>query len=514
MTFNPRPTPLLSALQHAQALREAQADYEEWGVPDQIRPQGLPPFPAYMMPAPLNEFLSQVAIAYQTDTALPGTVALGCVAACIARRVAIKAMASWIEPSNLFTLVAMPSGERKSPVYALLTSPLRSWEADAVASHRAIALRHESERKSLEQRRDALIKAVSSKKGGSAQDEARELDRVEAEISAQPPLLSPRLLAEDATPEALVKLLCETGGRLAVMSDEGGIFDTVAGRYSAGMPNWDAILKGYSGQSIYVDRVGRGAQVIQSPALTMGLTVQPEVLGGLASKPGARERGFLSRWLYALPPSLVGRREILTEPPHPDYLTLWDGVLSRLLALHQSDTASLIELSPEALVLFREFAAVAEQDMQPDGRFGLARDWGGKFPGHVLRLAAALHCMDWALDAHYGVADTPGHPADRALTAVMMQAAIGIGEYYAAHAMAAYTIMQGQPDDDDAMRLWGKIQAWGKPRFTTRELQNYLRSAIRAERIKSLLLALERANYLRPARDGRKLAYEVNPDAQ
>ncbi len=35
----------------------------------------------------------------------------------------------------------------------------------------------------------------------------------------------PRLVADDVTPEALVSLLCEQGGRMAVMSAEGDLFD-------------------------------------------------------------------------------------------------------------------------------------------------------------------------------------------------------------------------------------------------------------------------------------------------
>lgn len=41
----------------------------------------------------------------------------------------------------------------------------------------------------------------------------------------------PRLVADDVTPEAAASLLADHGGRLAIISAEGGIFDTMAGRY-------------------------------------------------------------------------------------------------------------------------------------------------------------------------------------------------------------------------------------------------------------------------------------------
>jgi hypothetical protein len=42
---------------------------------------------------------------------------------------------------------------------------------------------------------------------------------------------------------------------------------------------------------------------VQRPCLTIGLTVQPEILQGLAGRPGFRGRGLLARFLYSLPAS-------------------------------------------------------------------------------------------------------------------------------------------------------------------------------------------------------------------
>lgn len=66
----------------------------------------------------------------------------------------------------------------------------------------------------------------------------------------------PRLVADDVTPEAVASLLAEQGGRLAVLSAEGGILATLAGRYS-GAPNLEVFLKGHAGDLLRVDRKGR-----------------------------------------------------------------------------------------------------------------------------------------------------------------------------------------------------------------------------------------------------------------
>jgi hypothetical protein len=48
----------------------------------------------------------------------------------------------------------------------------------------------------------------------------------------------PRLVADDITPEACASLLVEQAGRLAVVSAEGGLFETISGRYSNNVPIW------------------------------------------------------------------------------------------------------------------------------------------------------------------------------------------------------------------------------------------------------------------------------------
>jgi hypothetical protein len=45
----------------------------------------------------------------------------------------------------------------------------------------------------------------------------------------------------------LVARLQQVGGRLAIISAEGGVFDIIAGRYTNNVPNMDLWLKGHSG---------------------------------------------------------------------------------------------------------------------------------------------------------------------------------------------------------------------------------------------------------------------------
>lgn len=129
-----------------------------------------------------------------------------------------------------------------------------------------------------------------------------------AELAATPVSVPVRCIADDCTPEKLVTLLGDQAGRIAVLSPEGDVFELMAGRYSAqGKANLGGYLKGHAGDSLRVDRMGRAPEFINQPVLTLGLTVQPEVIRGLATKPGFRGRGLLGRFLYSLPTSPLAR---------------------------------------------------------------------------------------------------------------------------------------------------------------------------------------------------------------
>ena len=102
------------------------------------------------------------------------------------------------------------------------------------------------------------------------------------------------------------------GGCITVASAEGGVFDSIAGRYDRAA-NFDIYLKGHAGDTISVDRIGRKSNYIAKPRLTMILTIQPSVLYGLMDNATFRGRGLCGRFLYAMCKSKVGRREV--SPP-------------------------------------------------------------------------------------------------------------------------------------------------------------------------------------------------------
>lgn len=197
-----------------------------------------PTSPSRRSPPWLADQVREVARFTQTPADLPASLALAILATAAGGRAVVEVRGSWREPLNLFTVVAMPSGTRKSPVFAELTGPLLITEPGLVAAAKPAILEAETQRKIAQ--RDAE-KAAMAAAGLDNQEAGQQATAaaIEREMLAEAitvPVL-PRLVADDITPEAASSLLAEQAGRLAVLSAEGGIFATLAGRYSAGQPN-------------------------------------------------------------------------------------------------------------------------------------------------------------------------------------------------------------------------------------------------------------------------------------
>ena len=269
----------------------------------------------------------------------------------------------------------------------------------------------------------------------------------------------PRLVADDVTAEAAGSLLAEQGGRLAVLSAEGGIFATIAGRYSTA-PNLEVFLKGHAGDLLRVDRKGRPAEHVAHPALTLGLAVQPDVLREIAHMPGFRSRGLLARILYALPQNTVGRRQVgAPAVPEPIRTAYTDTLRALALTLADLDRPAPLVLTDEADARMLQLESDLEPRLADGAELGHVADWASKLNGAIARIAGLLHLA--------------GHLRDgwgRAVATRTVEAAARIGEYYLAHALAVFDLMDADPVVEGARTILAWITRTGRTRFTRREL--------------------------------------------
>ncbi|MEV6630072.1 DUF3987 domain-containing protein [Actinoplanes sp. NPDC051470] len=476
------------------------------------RGRHLPPFPAELLPGWLAEQVFAVAEFTQTPVDLAGSIALACLSTAAGGRAEVEVRGSWREPTNLYTVVVLPPGSRKSAVFAAMVAPILA-----------------AEKTLIERSAPAIIEAeLASKVAGKAAEKAA-LAAANADPSGRDTLIAeataaamnaeaitvpvkPVLIADDVTSETATSWLAAQGGRLAVLSPEGGIFATIAGRYS-GTPNLEVFLKGHAGDMLRVGRQSRDTEHIDKPALTMGLAVQPEILRDIANMPGFRGLGLLARILFALPENTVGRRKIGADPiPTPvaaDYLA---NLHALVLTLAEWTDPAVLVLTPDANERVLDIERTVEPRLATGGAWAHVVDWGSKYTGAVVRIAGLIHLAEHLRDGW-------GHPVD----AHTVERAAMIGDYYAAHALAAFDDMGADQSTRNARHVLAWIERTTTTAFTKRELFR----AVQSSQLKTMadldpvLAVLEAHGYLRqldppaPKRAGGRPpspSYLVHPD--
>ncbi len=422
----------------------------------------VPSFPVDALPTPFADMVRALSEATQTDPAMAATSTLSVLSACVGGRVEVEVRRGWREPLNLYTATIAAPGERKSAVQQALTGPILDVEAELAEKAKPARIEAETRKqvaiKAAEQQRAVASRADTGsqdKKMADAIGAAKFADTIEV------PLI-PRLVADDVTPEAAASLLAEQGGRLAIISAEGGIFDIIAGRYSGSIPNMDLWLKGHSGDSLKVDRKGRPPEYVRRPALTLGLMIQPAVLSAIAANREFRGRGFLARILYACPVSKVGRRTIAAPPVDPDTQKRYEGVVVRLaseMAGCGGDRV-LLTLTPSAQQAIQMIETSVEPTLAGDGELATLADWGAKYVGAVARIAGILHL------AEHGVPPGLREP----VTAQNVLAASQIGDYFKAAAIKVFAEMGTDRGTADAIYLLERIRQLGQAEVSERDL--------------------------------------------
>lgn len=442
-----------------QALRQARQVGDGWDIPLPLGYgyQGGPVFPAHRLPAWLNSYCVELAEELQVPIDLPAMLALSVLGAAAGGRAVAEVRVNWREPLNLYTAVAMPPGARKTPVFMRMIRPLEDAEdaqADAARPDVTEARVRFASAKALADKAELDVARASQDAREEAVHYAATMRQI-AEAIVVP--VMPRLLADDATPETLTSLLHEQGGRLALFSDEGDVFNMMAGRYSTSGPNLAVYLKGHVGSPIRVDRKTRDSEVVKRPALTLGLTIQPDMLKAISTIPGARGRGLLGRFLWSVPASNIGGRETrskaMSEACEKRYI---DDVTLLVMSLRDWTDPAVLVFTPGATEAVYDYMDVLEKRMAPRADLGHIADWVSKLAGHMVRVAGLLH-----------LASNVGGSWSQPVLASVVDDAVKIADYLIAHALIAFRAMAQDAVTDDAEAVLDWIG--DRPSFTRRE---------------------------------------------
>ncbi len=496
---------------------------EEWEKPIPFDKLEATPINPDVVPEPLKGFCMAVSESIQVPFELSFMGALGAVSAAAQGKYSVFVKEDYSEPLNLYILGVLPPGERKSATMVKCKEPLNRWEIDQ-------ALKMEPEIRAAMSERSTRQKAIDSlrNQAGKQKDNLdgliQEVKELENSLPDVPVI--PRIFIDDATPEALAYFMSRYDNRAANLDAEGGIFEIISGLYSnAKMPNLNIWLKSWSGESVTVDRRTSDTIYVESPALTLCLMIQPEVLYDIGNKPGFRGRGLLGRFLYVLPESRLGKRCIETVPISCATEKRYSDMLLRLVEAswkveeNNRKVSNQITLSREARRHWIQFAEYIESKLGPDGPFAYMTDWAGKLQGQAIRLAGLYH-----------VAQTPW-PASVPIAQDTMDSALELALILAEHARIAFGKMGADPAIVCAQKLLKWITKEKVNHFSARDALNIVKGDHRfskMEQVQAGLETLEERCFIRPmainenknqrGNNGKKTRgrkpspkYEVNP---
>jgi len=485
---------------------------DDWPEPIPLDSFELPKWPEGVFPAPLGGFVQSVSDSLEVPVEVSFIDTLAVCSTAICGKYQLEVKDGYVEPLNIWGMPIQPPATRKTGVKQAVMFPIVEYEDECYLALESDIKANRSERKTLEKRIDAKRNQAAKAK---TTEDYRKLCREVTELEESMPdeIKAPRLWTEDITPENLGTLMAENNQRMAVLSAEGGIFGIMAGRYSKGAPNLDIFLKGHAGEPVRVDRGSREPVRMDRPLLVFGMSLQPEVLLGMAQTREFRGRGILGRILYVYPKSNLGSRTGNTKPVSGSERMAYSGVIKTLLSkpyatdTHGGKVPHTLKLDSAAGAAWYDFWRDIEGKLADHGELAHCRDWGGKLAGAVARIAGIFHCVRHATL----------HIEDYPVSSEDMASAIKVGYALIPHALKVFDSMKLDEGHDNAGIVLGWIRRNGLSEFTRRDCHKRHHSRFKkAEELDPALKILVDAGWIRERDPEKKLGrpsriFDVNP---
>lgn len=412
-----------------------------WDDPIPLGPEPPNPLPLDALPPVLRDHAASVAASVQVAPDLPVLHIICAVSAAVAGKVEVCVDGAWIrECLPVYGVAVAEPGERKSGAHEPMVSPIRVWQADKArkkgASVRAARDLVDVREGELKSAKLAVMKGDPIKVVEAARTA---LDEAEADVP-----FVPAPLAQDVTPEALVRHMAKQRGRVAIFAPEGGPLRILDGRYSEGAARLEEVAQAYDGEPIYVHRVDKEPLHVPRPALTMALCVQPSVLETIRNARSMCGQGLFARISWVVPQSLAGDRVDSSEAPPLDqgaaerYETTIHGLLDWEPDKSDEDKdedevliPARIGLSPEATAVKLDYHYEIESEL--GGKLLGIRDWASKTVGRAIRIATLFELVDRASNGRLTVEDP--------ISGWAMESAVRMCRALTTHALHVYDAM-------------------------------------------------------------------------
>ena len=462
-------------------------------------------FPLDAMPGILQAMTKEISESVQVQPESAG-LALLTIAAAAAGRENIYSIKQGLDTRpNLFVLVFVERGGRKSSLYAPGMAPVFKWITDHLPDYRKAMSRYYLK---LRERESLDVKICRLGNSTGAADELRretlqgEIDRMKEDLR------DPAFIADDCTPEGLFELFDRTQGQVAIFTDDGRTFAKILkGIYNGGESREDLHLRGFDCKNpIVKHRAGKPSAIIPKPFENALVMLQTDFLHKLAESEDLFQSGYMSRCIFCYPDSMAGTRGYTEREISETVARQYSELITSLLNQNyyrRIDNDKVFQLDPEAKSLWIEFYNRIETAIGEGGELSRMADIAIRFPEFCRKFALLMPIVEGR--------DT--------ITGADMARAITLTEYFQIHAERSFSVMKIISLPDEARRTLKAIKNKQLNEFTSREVQRH--TGMTAEQSENGIIALVSRNYCRlkaeqPEAQGAgrnpSPVYESNPE--
>ena len=375
----------------------------EWPDPEPLtEPLDPLPYPVDALPLRLRNAVLEAQAFVQAPMALVACSALAVLSVAAQGLVNVRRDHHLVGPVSLYLLAVADSGERKTTCDGIFSPALRQWESAQLAKIASELASREAAMAAFEAKKAGVLDAIKTRRRRSQDTTQEESDLDALAREAPQPVVIPRLLYADATPEALAHALATGWPSAGVLSAEAG---TVLGGHGMGQ---ETILRYlgllnvmWEGGDFLVDRRSKPSFYLRHRRLTFGLMVQPDALRGFMDRAGSLPRGtgFIARFLIAWPATTQGTRKFRAAPAAmpavEDYGRRITDLLNAPLATDANGglVPTVLDFSTEARKAWVHVHDRIEVGLAAGGGFEAVRDVAAKAAENVARLAALFHVL-------------------------------------------------------------------------------------------------------------------------
>lgn len=446
------------------------------GGGEELPPDGPPggdiSWPKHVLPAALERYAEELAVAMSCPVDFPAAVMLSISSALVGNARSLRVNRTWKEAGRIFLATVGEPGSGKSPAVKHLFKPL-------VSTQKKLSDAWQEQRDTYEQ--DVCNYEAASKAYARRRAEGKLHDQDEP---PQRPSLPPfkHIFTTNATTEGLVPMLAENPRGFGVMKDELTSWINSMNQYKAGGKGDDRQfwLSVWGGETIKVDRKGdrdRGPVIVEDPLICLYGNIPPDHLGDIQDSKGRRD-GMLDRFLFVYPEGGPWP-EIIGTPPPEESDQAWLDAMAEMSSWEMDTTAGsaepvYVDFTPGGIAVRDAWYAMHAREANAEGFDASLKSAWSKLRAYYFRLCLVIHCMRAACGEDVAAVDED--TTERAGALIL---------YFKRHLLRVYGKLGSKPEDTLADRVARWVAGREGMRATARDIQRatFCKKASEAEAI-------------------------------